>query len=154
MTKQHPLTDEICKKIVEDNYIPHPGGVHVYPGEIACIRAAANWQLDRVLAWLDENLSNYTDDTYLGDCKSTTELPYDLEEAMCLITGGKFTNRFDHYSRLSDNACKRTQEILEEIQDDGGQPGSPTVYARELSKLLAYFEQRIDELEGKQETNS
>jgi hypothetical protein len=66
-------------------------------------------------------------------------------------TGGKIVNVFDYDSQLSDNACKRIPEILEIIQDDGGQPGSPNVYARDLSKLLAYFEQRIDKLEGKQE---
>jgi hypothetical protein len=65
-----------------------------------------------------------------------------------------WTNYFDYYSRLSDNACKRVPEILEIIRDDGSQPGSPNVYARDLSQLLAYFEQRIEKLEGKQEEDS
>jgi hypothetical protein len=60
-------------------------------------------------------------------------------------------NVFDYYSRLSDDDCKRIQKILEKIQDDEGKPGSLTVDARDLSKLLAYFEQRF---EGKQEDNS
>jgi len=60
-------------------------------------------------------------------------------------------NVFDYYSQLSDDDCKGIQKTLEKIQDDEGKPGSLTVDARELSKLLAYFEQRF---EGKQGGNS
>ena len=39
-------------------------------------------QLEQVMTWLDENLNNYTDDNYLGDCQPFYELIPDLEKAM------------------------------------------------------------------------
>ncbi len=38
--------------------------------------------LERVGKWLDENLSNYTDDAYLGDMSPMHRLNDDLKEAM------------------------------------------------------------------------
>lgn len=38
--------------------------------------------LERVGKWLDENLSNYTDDDYLGDCEPIHRLDTDLKKAM------------------------------------------------------------------------
>lgn len=58
---------------------------------------------------------------------------------------------YEYRDLRSVRSQKRTQEILEEIQDDGGQPGSATVYANDLAILLSYFEQRIEELERKME---
>ena len=48
------------------------------------MRAAADWQLAKVLDWLDENLSNYTDDTYMGDRYTLYILERHLKEAMRL----------------------------------------------------------------------
>tara|TARA_B100001094_G_C17824535_1_gene620196 strand:- start:113 stop:280 length:168 start_codon:yes stop_codon:yes gene_type:complete len=38
--------------------------------------------LERVGKWLDENLSNYTDNDYLGDCEPIHRLDTDLKKAM------------------------------------------------------------------------
>ena len=95
----HPLTDEICEQIRDSiPKLPHDeqGRVFSYDGQRildgmfeelsevsnAEIRSAADWQLDRVLDWLDKNLSNYTDDTYLGDMIPLHRLDDDLKEAM------------------------------------------------------------------------
>ena len=39
-------------------------------------------QLEQVMKWLDENLSNYTDDDYLGDLSPLYKLESDLKKAM------------------------------------------------------------------------
>ena len=39
-------------------------------------------QLKQVMKWLDENLSHYTDDDYLGDCEPIYRLDTDLLKAM------------------------------------------------------------------------
>jgi len=39
-------------------------------------------QLEQVMKWLDENLSNYTDDDYLGDLSPLYKLESDLNKAM------------------------------------------------------------------------
>ena len=75
----HPLTDKKAFKKFWD---------HTVDVEMECfytpdgIRAAADWQLDRVLDWLGKNLSNYTDDSYLGDMIPLHRLDDDLKEAM------------------------------------------------------------------------
>lgn len=33
------------------------------------MRTAADWQLEQVMKWLEENISNYTDDDYIDDCE-------------------------------------------------------------------------------------
>ena len=43
------------------------------------MRTAADWQLEQVMTWLEENLSNYADDGYFAPF---WELKPDLEEAM------------------------------------------------------------------------
>ena len=73
MTKKHPLTDEICDQITDK--------LSIFSIE-DCMRDAADWQLEQVMKWLDENLSNYTDDTYLGDCEPMSRLTHDLEGAI------------------------------------------------------------------------
>ena len=97
MTK-HPLTDEICDQIVSSTP-PLPrdqqGRILSYDGRILdgmfeeCfeeqkheMRAAADWQLEQVMKWLDKNLTNYTDDDYLGDCLPFYMLESDLKQAM------------------------------------------------------------------------
>jgi len=77
MTK-HPLTDQIIEEIAEDVFYYD----HSIPIFKCDMRSAADWQLDKVLEWLNENLSNYTDDTYLGDCYPLHNLERHLKEAM------------------------------------------------------------------------
>lgn len=45
-------------------------------------KTAYDKQLEQVMKWLDENLSNYTDDDYLGDCEPLHKLEDDLKKAM------------------------------------------------------------------------
>jgi len=78
MTEQHPLTDEIIEKIAEDVFYYD----HSIPIFKIDMRAAADWQLTKVLEWLDENISHYTDSDYLGDCGPVYELESDLKKAM------------------------------------------------------------------------
>ena len=75
----HPLTDaELHDKF--NGYREEGWCNSIYDPDD--MRAAADWQLDRVLDWLDKNLRYYTDDTYLGTCKPFYELTGDIEEAM------------------------------------------------------------------------
>jgi hypothetical protein len=70
----HPLTDDFCHRIAES-----------WPPDAAekdNMRSAADWQLEQVMKWLDENLSNYTDDDYLGDLSPLYKLESDLNKAM------------------------------------------------------------------------
>ena len=71
----HPLTDDLCHQIAE-----------LWPPEDAAeydnMRSAADWQLEQVIKWLGKNLSNYTDDSYLGDMSPLHRLDDDLKEAM------------------------------------------------------------------------
>tara|TARA_R110002124_G_scaffold157728_1_gene324768 strand:- start:184 stop:435 length:252 start_codon:yes stop_codon:yes gene_type:complete len=72
---EHPLTDDFCYQIAE-----------LWPPEDDAekdnMRSAADWQLEQVMKWLDENLSNYTDDDYLGDLSPLYKLESDLNKAM------------------------------------------------------------------------
>ncbi len=85
MTK-HPLTDKKAFKKFYD---------HTVDVEMEClytpdgIRAAADWQLKQVMKWLDKNLSNYTDDAYLGDCDHINDLAGHLKKAMRPTQGGQ-----------------------------------------------------------------
>ena len=97
MTK-HPLTDKLCDQIVcstpplprdqQNRVLSYDGRIldgmfeECFEVEKHQMRAAADWQLDKVLEWLNENLSNYTDDTYLGDCNPLHILERHLKEAM------------------------------------------------------------------------
>lgn len=75
MTNQHPLTDKKTEKLLVPEIIQD--------GTISdAMRLAADWQLEQVMKWLDENLSNYTDDDYLGDCEPLHKLEGDLKKAM------------------------------------------------------------------------
>ena len=79
----HPLTDKIIEEELLDDQdellyrtcFPQS----YYEGDF---RAGADWQLEQVMKWLDENLSNYTDDDYLGDCEPLHKLEDDLKKAM------------------------------------------------------------------------
>ena len=79
----HPLTDKIIEEELLDDQdellyrtcFPQS----YYEGDF---RAGADWQLEQVMKWLDENLSHYTDDDYLGDCEPIHRLDTDLKKAM------------------------------------------------------------------------
>ena len=53
MTKQHPLTDEICREVA-DSMIDFPNG---FPDAHDHMRAGADWQLEQVIDWLNNNLA-------------------------------------------------------------------------------------------------
>ena len=73
MTKQHPLTDDICEELTP-----------TYPLEELnyYMRAAADWQLEQVIKWLYDNLDEYSTDTDPGFFWPMSRLLPDLEKAM------------------------------------------------------------------------
>lgn len=66
----HPLHPKLIDALSEYKTCPE------------AMQAAADWQLEQVMKWLDENISNYTDDDYLGDCEPLHKLEGDLKKAM------------------------------------------------------------------------
>lgn len=76
---KHPLTNKKAFKKFYD---------HTVDVETEClytpdgVRAAADWQLNKVMKWLKENLTNYTDNCYLGDMSPLHMLEDDLLKAM------------------------------------------------------------------------
>jgi len=88
MTEQHPLTHYPYERIV------------VSPLDKACDdqrdafqesiseahklgrKTGRDEQLEQVMKWLDENLTNYSDADYLGDCEPLHKLEGDLKKAM------------------------------------------------------------------------
>jgi len=50
----HPLTDEICDQIQDS----------VHPCDPENMRAAADWQIEQVLKWLNEHLEDYLCEDY------------------------------------------------------------------------------------------
>ncbi len=96
---EHPLTDEIHTQIFysipklpcdEHGKALSYDGQRILDGMVeemfersrAEMCSAADWQLEQVMKWLDENLSNYTDDDYLGDLSPLHKLEGDLKKAM------------------------------------------------------------------------
>lgn len=71
----HPLTDDTIQYVKKL-------GIWTWIYNENDLRAAADWQLEHVMKWLDENISNYTDDNYLGDCEPLHKLEGDLKKAM------------------------------------------------------------------------
>ena len=75
----HPLTDEKALSLFSfEQLMDASQSITVEDA----MRSAADWQLGQVMKWLDENLSNYTDDDYLGDCEPLHKLEGDLKKAM------------------------------------------------------------------------
>ena len=70
---EHPLTDEKCDQITDK--------LNIFSIEDA-MRDAADWQLEQVMKWLAEELTNYTDNDYLGNCLPFYMLESDLKQAM------------------------------------------------------------------------
>jgi len=83
---EHPLTDKILDKFgTDDQQFAFELATKWEPTRIYLdddMRSAADWQLKQVMKWLDENLSNYTDDDYLGDLSPLYKLESDLKKAM------------------------------------------------------------------------
>ena len=75
----HPLTDEKCEILSRQPFLDPETDVEA---TIHDMRAAADWQLEQVMKWLDKNLTNYTDNDYLGDCLPFYMLESDLKKAM------------------------------------------------------------------------
>ena len=71
MTNHHPLTDEKARSLFSFERLLDMS----QPLEIEdCMRTAADWQLEQVMEWLDEHLTNYSDDAYRGRCESINDL--------------------------------------------------------------------------------
>ena len=82
---EHPLSSDKLKKKLAKGYACTQKELDRLWKEVDKydnMRAAADWQLEQVMKWLDENLSNYTDDDYLGDCEPLHKLEGDLKKAM------------------------------------------------------------------------
>ena len=76
---EHPLTDEKARSLFSFERLLDMS----QPLEIEdCMRTAANWQLEQVMKWLDEHLTNYSDADYLGSCESINDLEDHLKKAM------------------------------------------------------------------------
>jgi hypothetical protein len=76
---EHPLTDEKALNLFSfERLIDTSEPISIEDA----MRTAADWQLEQVMKWLDENLSNYTDDDYLGDCEPLHKLQDYLKKAM------------------------------------------------------------------------
>ena len=82
MTK-HPLTNKKAFKKFWDHTVDVTTEVLYTPDGIrAAYDLGRDEQLEKVMKWLDKNLRNYTDDTYLGDCNPLHILERHLKEAM------------------------------------------------------------------------
>jgi len=67
---RHPLHPKLIDALSEYKTCPE------------AMQAAADWQLEQVMEWLDKHLINYSDDDYCGRCKSINDLEDDLKKAM------------------------------------------------------------------------
>lgn len=100
----HPLTDS------DGLYDPKVRDRKKY-GHLMWLNGA-DWQLDRVIDWLDANLNNYTDDNYLGDCKPFYELIPDLEKAMRPVQDGS-EGQDRAFSKLIENNSAAITELAD-----------------------------------------
>ena len=100
----HPLTDS------DGLYDPKVRDRKKY-GHLMWLNGA-DWQMKQVIKWLDENLDNYTDDDYLGDCEPIYKLGLDLEEAMRPIQDG-----FEGQDRAFNKLIENNSAALTELAD-------------------------------------
>ena len=80
MMTEHPLTDDICLAI-DDN----PSVAYSCFDWKGSMRTAADWQLEQVIEWLDENLCNYntgSTESCPGFFLPMSRLTVDLAKAM------------------------------------------------------------------------
>ena len=75
MTEQHPLTTAQIKKLAKRYTLDMESGVYAF-GEDA-VRAAADWQLEQVIEWIEE-CSNYDLDFH-SECR---RMIADLKKAL------------------------------------------------------------------------
>ena len=71
MTNQHPLTDDLCCQLWQDNKDNWLKFQEPCPATRRTMRAAADWQLEKVIDWLKTNIEDYV----LEDYYSTYFLP-------------------------------------------------------------------------------
>ena len=84
MTK-HPLTNKKLFKKFWDYTVDADlmGQVFYTPdGMRSAYDRGRDEQLEQVMKWLDEHLTNYSDDDYLGSCESINDLEEHLAQAM------------------------------------------------------------------------
>ena len=80
---EHPLTNKKLFKKFWDHTVDVTTEVLYTPdGMRAAYDRGRDEQLKQVMKWLGKNLSNYTDDSYLGDMSPLHRLDDDLKEAM------------------------------------------------------------------------
>ena len=86
MTK-HPLTDEKALSLFSFEHLIDTSEPISIEDALRCLRqmrSAADWQLEQVIDWLDENICNY--DTGTESCpgffRPMSRLTVDLEKAM------------------------------------------------------------------------
>jgi hypothetical protein len=71
MTDQHPLTDDLCCQIWQDNKDNWLMWQEPCPSTRRIMRSVADWQLEQVIAWLDDT-----------DCDDPQETAQRLKQAM------------------------------------------------------------------------
>ncbi len=74
----HPLTDDVLKQIQCENPMRIYGTQAMRPA----YDLGRDEQLEQVMEWLDEHLTNYSDDAYRGGCESINDLEDHLKKAM------------------------------------------------------------------------
>ena len=82
---RHPLTNKKLFKKFWDYTVDADlmGQVFYTPdGMRAAYDRGRDHQLKQVMEWLDEHLTNYSDDAYLGRCESINDLEDHLKKAM------------------------------------------------------------------------
>ena len=79
MTNQHTLTDELLQQIGCAN--PRARVFDTQAMRTAYDKGRDD-QLEQVMEWLDEHLSNYSDAPWLGSCESILDLKDHLKKAM------------------------------------------------------------------------
>ena len=102
MTKQHPLTKEMC-----DNIAPWP--IKRLPGEYTSMRAIADWQLEQVIDWLQNNLdlSMYLMPVWVD------QYEINVHRVVADLTKTMRSGRPMSHPLTAGEACRSLKEILE-----------------------------------------
>ena len=78
----HPLTDELIEEITEDIFYYDDGSIYAIPIFRQDMRAAADWQLEKVLEWLITNTEDYLLQDYYKTYFLTRAFLDDFKKAM------------------------------------------------------------------------
>jgi len=81
MTDQHPLTNkdlEDLEKLLTSSVL----GQLVLPSDFELARAAADWQLEKVIKWLKDHAAVYMYEAHDGPCFDEDGLLDDFKKAM------------------------------------------------------------------------